>query len=144
MINKVILIGHLGKDPELKNTASGIAVCNFTLATSEKFKDKTGEMQSRTTWHNIVAWDKQAEIIKEYVKKGSKLFIEGKISNRSYEDKEGIKRYVSEVVVNNFKFLDAKNDKPKVEDDKPEPEEESLPVKDKEKKLADDDDDLPF
>ncbi|MCK4460845.1 MAG: single-stranded DNA-binding protein, partial [candidate division Zixibacteria bacterium] len=101
---------NLGRDPEIKYTPSGQAVTNFSIATTERFKDKSGEQQERTTWHNIVAWGKQAEVIKEYLGKGRQIYIEGRIANRSYDDKEGNKRYVSEVVVQNFQFLGSRGD----------------------------------
>lgn len=104
-LNKASLIGNLGKDPELKYIASGNAVCNFSLATAESYKDKSGEKQSRTTWHNIVIWGKLAEIANQYLKKGSQVYLEGRIDNRSYDDKDGNKRYVSEVICNQMVML---------------------------------------
>lgn len=98
-LNKAILIGNLGRDPELRYVASGNAVANFTVATGESYKDKAGVKQTRTTWHNIVVWGKLAEICNQYLKKGSQVYLEGRIDNRSYDDKDGNKRYVSEVVV---------------------------------------------
>lgn len=107
-VNKAILIGVLGRDPELRYTPSGKAVCSFSLATSDKWKSADGEGQESTVWHNIVAWGKQAEVIKEYVTKGQHLYLEGRIVNRSYDDKEGNKKYTSEVVVQNFQFIGGK------------------------------------
>lgn len=104
-VNKVILVGGLGKDPELKFTPSGQAVCNFSLATSESFKDKNGEKQSKTEWHNIVIWGKLAEIANQYLKKGSQVYLEGKITTRSWDDKDGNKKYTTEIVVSSFQFL---------------------------------------
>ncbi len=104
-VNKAILIGNLGRDPELKYTASGRAVCTFTLATSERWTNQDGERQEQTIWHNIVAWQKPAEIMNEYLSKGNQVYIEGRIVNRSYDDKDGNKRYISEVVVQNFQFI---------------------------------------
>jgi single-strand DNA-binding protein len=104
------LIGNLGKDPEIRYTQSGKAVTSFSLATSEKWKGQDGQQQEATTWHNIVAWGRQAEVLKEYTGKGSKLYIEGRISNRTYDKKDGTKGFTSEVVVQNFQFLDAKKD----------------------------------
>jgi single-strand DNA-binding protein len=98
-LNKAILIGNLGRDPELRYVPSGNSVANFTLATGETFKDKSGNRQTRTTWHNIVIWGKLAEVANQYLKKGSQVYLEGRIDNRSYDDKDGNKRYVSEVVV---------------------------------------------
>ncbi len=107
-LNKVTLIGHAGKDPEIRYTNNGKAVASFSLATSESWKDQSGTIQERTTWHNIIAWERVAEIFGQYVKKGSKLYIEGRIQNRSYDDKEGVKKYISEIVVTDFIFLDSK------------------------------------
>ena len=97
-LNKVQLIGNLGKDPELKYTPSGVAVATFSIATSESWKDQEGNQQEKTEWHNIVAWRKLAEICGEYLKKGKKVYLEGKLQTRNYE-KDGIKRYVTEIVV---------------------------------------------
>jgi single-strand DNA-binding protein len=104
-VNKVILIGNLGKDPELKYTPSGTAVAKFSLATNERFKDKSGEWQDRTEWHNIVAWQRTAEIAAEYLKKGRTVYIEGRIQTRSWEDKEGQKRYTTEIVAQDLVLL---------------------------------------
>ena len=97
-VNKVILLGNLGKDPEVKRLETGKSVANFSLATSEVYKNKEGEKVTKTEWHNIVLWSPLAEIAESYLKKGSQLYLEGKISNRSYDDKEGVKKYISEVV----------------------------------------------
>jgi single-strand DNA-binding protein len=104
-VNKVILIGNLGKDPELRYAPSGAAVANFSLATSENWKDQEGNPQERTSWHNIVVWGKLAEIAAEYLKKGRKVYVEGRIQYRDYEGKDGNKRYVTEVVVNDLVML---------------------------------------
>jgi single-strand DNA-binding protein len=107
-VNKVILIGNLGKDPELRYTSSGVAVASFTLATNESWKDQDGTMQERTQWHNIVAWRKLAEICGEYLKKGGKIYIEGKLQYRTYDDKNGVKRYITEIVLDEMLMLDSK------------------------------------
>jgi single-strand DNA-binding protein len=107
-VNKVILVGNLGKDPELRYTNSGVAVATFSMATSESWKDADGNLQDRTQWHTIVAWRKLAEICGEYLKKGSKVFVEGKIQYRTYDDKNGVKRYVTEIVMDNMVMLDSK------------------------------------
>lgn len=104
-VNKAILIGRLGKDPELRYTPGGKAVATFTMATSDYWTGEDGQKKESTVWHNIVAWGKQAEVIKEYMAKGRMLYVEGRIQNRSYDDKDGNKRYISEVVVQNFQFL---------------------------------------
>ena len=104
-VNKVILLGHLGKDPDVKKLDSGKSVANFSLATSEVYKNKEGEKVTNTEWHNVVLWTPLAEIAESYLKKGSQVYIEGKISNRSYEDKNGVKKYISEVVGRDIRLL---------------------------------------
>lgn len=108
-LNKVTLIGNLGKDPELSYTASGIAVAKFSIATGERWKDQDGNVQERTEWHNIVAWRKLAEICGQYLKKGSKVYLEGKLQTRSWDDKNtGVKRYTTEIVADDLIMLDGK------------------------------------
>ena len=110
-VNKAILIGRLGKDPELRYTPSGQPVASFSLATDRSWTGQDGQRQKATTWHNIVAWGKQAEIMKEYLQKGKQVYIEGRIDNRSYEKKDGSgKAYISEVVVENFRFLGSRDE----------------------------------
>jgi single-strand DNA-binding protein len=105
-INKVILIGNLGNDPEVKYTASGSAVANVSIATSENWKDKTtGENQERTEWHRVVFFGKLAEIVGEYLKKGSQVFVEGRLQTRKWQDKEGQDRYTTEIVANEMQML---------------------------------------
>src|SRR5215813_15250694 len=105
-VNKVILVGNLGKDPEIKYTPQGTPVAKFSLATNERFKDKDGQWQDRTEWHNIVLWQRLAEIAGEYLKKGSKVYIEGRIRTDSWDDKEsGQKRYRTEIVGNDLVLL---------------------------------------
>ncbi|MTI31473.1 single-stranded DNA-binding protein [Xanthovirga aplysinae] len=108
-VNKAILIGRLGKDPEIRHLESGVAVANFTLATSESYtKRETGQKVEQTEWHNIVAWRRLAEITEQYLKKGSLVYIEGKITTRQWDDKEGNKRYTTEIVAQNLSMLDTK------------------------------------
>jgi single-strand DNA-binding protein len=110
-INKAILVGNVGKDPDVKFLPSGMAVANFTLATSERFKDKSGESQERTEWHNLTAYQRLAEIVRDYVKKGSKLYVEGRIQTRSWDDKEtNQKRYRTEIVVNDLVLLSGRGE----------------------------------
>ncbi|NOQ42487.1 MAG: single-stranded DNA-binding protein [Desulfuromusa sp.] len=109
-VNKVILVGNLGKDPELRYTPSGTAVVTFSLATTERYKDRDGNKQTKTEWHNIVAWMQLAEICGKYLHKGKQIYIEGKIQNRSYDDRDGNKRYISEVVVNEMQMLGSRDD----------------------------------
>jgi single-strand DNA-binding protein len=107
-LNKVLLIGRLGQDPELKYTQSGIAVAKFSLATSQQWKDQDGNTQDKTEWHNVVAWRRLAEICSEYLKKGSKVYMEGSLSTSSWEDENKKKHYRTEVVLNDMIMLDAK------------------------------------
>jgi single-strand DNA-binding protein len=108
-LNKVMLIGNLGKDPEIRYTPGGDPVANFTLATNESWKDKEGNLQERTEWHNIVAWRRLAEFCGEWLKKGKKVYIEGRIQTRSYEDKNsGQKKSVTEIVSDNIIMLDSR------------------------------------
>tara|TARA_B100000989_G_scaffold227752_1_gene174832 strand:+ start:1618 stop:2025 length:408 start_codon:yes stop_codon:yes gene_type:complete len=104
-VNKVILIGNLGKDPEVRYLESGVAVANITLATTENYKNKEGDKVSQTVWHDIVLWRGLAEITEKYLKKGSSVYIEGKIRNRKWEDKEGITRYKNEILADNMTML---------------------------------------
>ena len=105
-INKVILIGRLGSDPEVRYTPSGVAVANFSIATSEEWKDKdSGEKKERTEWHRIVAWRKLGEICGEYLSKGRQVYVEGRIQTNAWEDKEGNKRYTTEIVASTVQFL---------------------------------------
>ena len=105
-INKVILIGNLGKDPEVRHLEKGAVVANFSIATSETYKDrKTGEKVSQTEWHNIVAWRGLAEIAERYLKKGQKVYIEGKLKTRSWQDQDGNNRYSTEIITDNLTML---------------------------------------
>ena len=104
-VNKVILIGNLGRDPEIRYTTGGQAVANFTIATTEKYTNKSGERQEDTEWHRIVAWGRLAEICGEYLSKGRMVYIEGSIKTRSWEDKEGNTRYTTEIVARNMQML---------------------------------------
>ncbi|MGH9743299.1 MAG: single-stranded DNA-binding protein [Candidatus Acidiferrum sp.] len=109
-VNKVILVGRLGRDPETRYTTGGQAVANFSLATDHSYKDRNGERQKRTEWHKIVAWRKLAEIIQQYLKKGSLVYIEGRIETREWQDKEGQKRYSTEIIANEMRMLGGRGD----------------------------------
>lgn len=109
-VNKVILVGNLGKDPELRYTPSGDAVATFTLATSEKFKGRDGQMQEKTEWHNIVVWRQLAEICGKFLHKGKQVYLEGKIQSRSYDDRDGNKRYITEIVADQMQMLGNKGE----------------------------------
>lgn len=131
-VNKVILIGNLGKDPDLRYTPSGQAVATFSLATNDRYKDKDGQMVERAEWHNIVVWGKQAETAKEYLKKGRQIFVEGRIAYRTYDDREGNKRYITEVVAQRIQFLGRREETPETvpaepDMEAPASEEENLP-----------------
>jgi single-strand DNA-binding protein len=110
-VNKVILLGNVGKDPEIRSTPSGTLVATLTLATSDRQKDAQGNWQDRTEWHNLVAFTRTAEIIRDYVKKGNKLYVEGKIQTRSWDDKEsGQKRYRTEIIINDMSLLSGRDE----------------------------------
>jgi len=138
-VNKVILIGRLGADPQLKYTPSGTAFVNFSVATNQSWKDQEGNQQERTEWHRIVAWSKLAEIIGEYLKKGSNVYLEGRLQTRSYEDTNGVKRYITEIVANEMVMLGRKGETGDTDSSyasAPPPQEDSKP--------PDAEDDLPF
>ena len=109
-VNKAILVGNVGKDPEVRHLEGGTSVARFTLATSETYKNKAGEQVKNTEWHNIVAWRQLADLAEKYIRKGNQIYVEGKITNRQYDDKEGIKRYISEIVADNIRLLGRKED----------------------------------
>lgn len=108
-VNKVILIGNLGKDPEVRTLENGTSVAKFPLATTESYKNRNGEKIESTEWHNIVVWRGLAEIAEKYLKKGSRVFIEGKIRSRSWEDKDGNKKYITEIEADNLMMLDSRS-----------------------------------
>ncbi len=108
-VNKVILVGRLGKDPETRYMPNGEAVTNATLATSENWKDKSGEKQEKTEWHNLTFYRRLAEIAGEYLKKGSQIYVEGKLSTRKWQDKEGKDRYTTDIIVNEMQMLSSKS-----------------------------------
>ena len=110
-VNKVTLLGNVGKDPEIRSTPSGVMVASFGLATSDRFQDAQGNWQDRTEWHNLKAFKRTAEIVRDYVKKGSKLYIEGKITTNSWDDKEtGVKKYRTEILVNELVLLSGREE----------------------------------
>lgn len=109
-VNKVILIGNIGADPELRYTPSGTAVTNFNMATNETWTDSSGERQERTEWHRIVVWGRLAEICNQYLRKGSKVYIEGRLQTRSWEGQDGQKRYTTEVVARDMQMLDSRDE----------------------------------
>jgi single-strand DNA-binding protein len=109
-LNKVMLIGNLGKDPEVRYTTSGTAVASFSLATSEKFKNKTGEWEERTEWHNVTLWGRLAEIAGEYLAKGKTVYIEGRLQTRKWQDRDGRDRYTTEVVADKMQMLSGRGE----------------------------------
>jgi single-strand DNA-binding protein len=109
-VNKVILVGRLGRDPEIRYTSGGQPVANFSVATDESYKDRNGERQKRTEWHRIVIWGKQAEVAQKFLKKGTEVYFEGRLQTREWQDKEGQKRTTTEIVVTDFRFLGGKGD----------------------------------
>jgi single-strand DNA-binding protein len=110
-VNKVILIGNLGNDPEIKQTQSGGVIANISIATSENWKDKqSGEMQDRTEWHRIVFFNRLAEVVRDYVHKGAKVYVEGKLQTNKYKDQQGQDRYITQIVASNMQMLDSKSD----------------------------------
>ena len=137
-VNRVIVIGRLGRDPEVRYTTNGAAVANFPVATSDEWKDKeTGEKRERTEWHRIVAWRRLGEICGEYLRKGSQVFIEGKVQTRAWEDKDGNKRYTTEIIAQNMQMLDSAGRQAQGESaDDRFPEDEPLP--------GTEDDEIPF
>ena len=116
MVNKVVLVGRIGKTPEIKYIQSGAAVANFSLATSETWKDKSGAKQEKTEWHNVIAWNKLAEICGEYLSKGMLVYIEGKLTTRTWEDKQGGKRQTTEIIADTMKMLGGGKPKEKHEE----------------------------
>lgn len=109
-VNKVILIGRLGKDPELRYTQTGTPVATFSLATDERFKDQAGNPQQKTEWHNIVVWRGLAEVCGKFLHKGKQVYLEGKIATRSYDDRDGNKRYTTEIIADQMQMLGSRDD----------------------------------
>lgn len=146
-INKVILIGNLGNDPEVRYTPSGNAVANISLATSENWRDKqSGEMQDRTEWHRVVFFNRLAEIVGEYLKKGSKVYVEGSLRTRKWQDKSGADRYTTEIIANEMQMLDSKNNGAENTFSRPETNTQSQEPKNTETDDTNEDydDDIPF
>jgi single-strand DNA-binding protein len=140
-VNKVILVGNVGKDPDVRHLEGGTSVASFPLATSETYKNKSGEKVTNTEWHNIVVWRGLAEVAEKYVKKGAQLYIDGRIRSRSYDDKDGNKKYITEIYADTLRLLgkksdtDSGSDEPPHLEDKPEVDANNV---------REDGDDLPF
>ena len=132
-VNKVILIGNLGRDPEVRHTTSGTPVANFTMATSDRWTDPSGERRERTEWHRIVVWAKQAEIVGEYLKKGKQVYVEGSLQTREWTDRDGNKRYTTEVRAQRVQMLGRASDRP-----------HDTPAAVAESEASYDEDDIPF
>lgn len=147
-VNKVILLGNVGKDPDVRFLDGGVSVASFSLATTENYKNKAGERVSQTEWHNIVVWRHLADLADKYISKGQKLYIEGKITNRTWEDKEGNKRYTTEIVASTIELLGKRGDdngSSSSSSSQPSPQQNEQKAEDAEiaeKETADDD--LPF
>lgn len=146
-VNKVILVGNLGKDPEVRHLESGAVVANFPIATTETYKDKSGNRQEQTEWHNIVLWRGLAEVAEKYLRKGSQVYIEGKLRSRSWEDKEGNTRYITEVIGDNMTMLGSKGSSSD-NSSSPAPSKESKqaekPAESPDLSSSEEEDDLPF
>ncbi len=138
-VNKVILIGRLGQDPEVKYTPSGAAVVTISLATNTSYKGQDGNTVEQTEWNRVVAWRKTAEIIGQYCKKGSRIYVEGRLTTRSWDDQNGVKRYTTEVVTEHVQFLDSKSDSGTAPPSPPPPADTHVA-----EPSADEGDDLPF
>jgi single-strand DNA-binding protein len=139
MVNKVILVGNLGQDPELRNTNGGQSVASLRLATTNKYKDKDGNLQESTEWHQVVVWGKQAETVNQYCKKGKQLYIEGRLQTRKWQDKTGADRYSTEIVAEVVRFLgggEGRSEAPRSESRPSTPRNDALPM--------DDDESIPF
>ncbi len=155
-VNKVILIGNLGQDPELRYTGNGTAVCNLRIATNESYKDQEGQLVEKTEWHSVVAWSRLAEICGEYLKKGSRVYFEGSLQTRSWEDRDGNTRYTTEIKAREMMMLDSRggdidngNDQRRSQPQpQPQPQHQAEPQNQPQSQTPDDsfapDDDLPF
>jgi single-strand DNA-binding protein len=143
-VNKVILVGRLGKDPEVRHLENGAAVANFSIATSETYKDKSGTRQEQTEWHNIVFWRGLAEIAEKYLEKGSQIYVEGKLRTRSWQDKDGHTRYTTEVVGDQLTMLGGKTVEKTQTPDEPAAPKEPTQKEGNVDLTSDDADDLPF
>lgn len=144
-VNKAIILGSLGQDPDIRYTAGGAAVANISIATNEQWKDKeSGEMQERTEWHRVVFFGRLAEIVGEYLRKGSQVYVEGRIQTRKWQDKEGKDRYTTEIVANEMQMLGSKSGGTTASFDQTPPAEQSAPASTSKGSNDDFDDDIPF
>ncbi|ALO16855.1 Helix-destabilizing protein [Salinivirga cyanobacteriivorans] len=143
-VNKVILVGNVGKDPEVKHLENDLSLARFPLATSERFKNKQGERTERTEWHNVVVWRGLAKVVEDYVKKGSQLYIEGRIQTRKYQDRDGNDRYSTEIVADNMQMLDRKGSADNSNQGKAAPSAAQEPAPSSDYNSQPDEEDLPF
>ncbi len=144
-VNKAIILGSLGQDPDIRYTASGAAVANISIATNEQWKDKeSGEMQERTEWHRVVFFGRLAEIVGEYLRKGSQVYVEGRIQTRKWQDKEGHDRYTTEIVANEMQMLGSKSGGTTASFDQSQQPQQSTPAAPAKGSNDDFDDDIPF
>ena len=144
-VNKAIILGSLGQDPDIRYTAGGAAVANISIATNEQWKDKqSGEMQERTEWHRVVFFGRLAEIVGEYLRKGSQVYVEGRIQTRKWQDKEGKDRYTTEIVANEMQMLGSKSGGTTASFDQSQPPQQSAPAAPAKGSNDDFDDDIPF
>ena len=147
MVNKVILVGRLGRDPEQRFTSSGTPVTNFSMATDERWRDQSGERQTRTEWHQIVVWGKLAEICNQYLNKGKLVFIEGRLQTREWDDRDGNRRRTTEIVASDMRMLGSRSEEQGMRESAPTPsmaEGSSTPAADTPKDVEISDDDIPF
>lgn len=143
-LNKAMIIGNLGSDPEVRYTQSNTAVANFSVATQNKYKDKNGQLQTDTEWHRIVAWGRTAEIAQEYLRKGSRVYIEGSMATKEWEDKEGVKRYTHEITAYKLIMLDGRPEDGQESPRRQQPPAQPSPAANIDDSFDDMDDDLPF
>lgn len=147
-VNRVFLIGNVGKDPEVRQADGGLKVASFTLATTERYKAKDGSYKDNTEWHNIVAWRGTAEVVEKFVKKGTPLYVEGRIRTRSWDDQQGNKRYITEIIADNVQLLGKKEDSQPAQQVQPKPQVQQRPQVQRTTAMpyptVEDDGDLPF
>ena len=147
-VNRVFLIGNVGKDPEVRQADGGLKVSSFTLATTERYKAKDGSYKDNTEWHNIVAWRGTAEVVEKFVKKGTPLYVEGRIRTRSWDDQQGNKRYITEIIADNVQLLGKKEDSQPAQQVQPKPQVQQRPQVQRTTAMpyptVEDDGDLPF
>ena len=143
-LNKVMLIGNAGKDPEVRHLESGVAVVTLPIATTERYKDRNGEIKEQTEWHNVVFWRNLADIVEKYVRKGSQIFVEGKLRTRNWEDQSGQKKYATEIVAENLRLLNRRGDNDNNQSQQSSQQYNKSTAANNDVDLIEDADDLPF